>query len=215
MFLDFRKDGLRGETHRCHVEAVVVHQTVGVGFHQGDGGFQRVGHIHHVEQCALAQRTDEFLSPHGRVEDVDGIVGGTSSGRGDVGDDAGETHRTGVDTVFIEIVVAEQFGGDFRHTVDGSGALDGVLWGAHVWRAQAERPDAAGGKHRTVVLACHLKYVPQSVDADTPCQLGLALCHDGEQCREIVDGIDVVFLHHLCYLLTIGDVGKCHGTSLT
>ncbi len=80
--------------------------------------------------------------------------------------------------------------------------------------AQSERTDAAGREDRAVVLAGHLEDVPQTVDADAPGQTWLALGYHGEQGGQVVDGINVVFLHGVGYLLGIGDVGKGHGPRL-
>ena len=67
--------------------------------------------------------------------------------------------------------------------------------------AQTERTDAAGSEDSTVSLTGHLQDIPQSINTDLPCQMGLALGHHGEQGGQIVDGVDIITAHDVGDLL--------------
>ena len=205
-FLYLGVDGLWRETHCGDVETVVVDKSRRVGFHYGDGCSQRVGHIHHVHHGAFLYRAHEFLAAHGRVVDVDSIVGGAAAGRCDVRDDAWEAHRAGVDTELERVVVAEQFSAHFCDAVHGSGLLDCVLRCAVFRSVWSEGADGAWCEHGAFEFAGHLQGVHQSADTDFPGQQRFVLCHGAEQGGEVVDGVDVVFLDGVGDLLCVGDV---------
>ena len=185
----------------------MVDKARGVGLHDGDGRLQRIGHVHHVHHGAGLDGADEFLAPHRRVEDVNGIVGGAAARRRDVGNDSGEAHRARVGAVFLLEIVAQQLCRHLRYAVDGLRTLNGVLRRAQVGRAQAEGADAAGREYGALLLACHLQDVPQAVDADAPGQARLRLGHHREQGGKVVDGVNMVLLHHLGNHRSVGDIG--------
>ena len=57
-----------------------------------------------------------------------------------------------------------------------------------------------------MLLTRHLQHIEQSVDTDVPSQLGLRLGHRTEQCRQVVNGVDVIAVDGFGYLRRIGDV---------
>ena len=207
-------DLLGREAHGGDVEAVAVDEFVGVRLHELGAGAQGIRHIHHIHAGALGDGADELLAAHGGVEDIHGVVGGAAARRGDITDEAGEAHAARIDAVLGEVVVGEQLGADLRDTVDGLGALDGVLRRELMGCVGPEAADAGGREDGAMVLACHLEHVPQAVDANLPGQARLLLGHDAEEGGEVVDGVDVVFLDNLGQLLAIGDVGDGSGTAL-
>ena len=214
VLLDGAVNHLGVEAHCRDVEAVAVHEARGVGLHQHLRGMQGVGHIHHVHVCAGLDGAGEALAADGVVVDIDGVVGGAAARRSDVGDDAREADAARIDTILVEVPVAEQLGRHLRDAVDGAGPLHGVLRRHVVRRLQAERADRAGRKDCALVLAGYLKDVPEAVDADAPGQAGLRLSHHGQEGCEVVDSVDIVLLHGIGDAFRLDDVGQGARTAL-
>ena len=156
----------------------------------------------------------KLLTAHSTVVDVDSIVGGTAARRSHVRDDARESHGTRVDTIFALIVVAQHLSSHLRNAIHGLRALNGVLRSTLMRGVLTKRTDAARGEHGAVVLAGHLQDVPQTVDANLPSQLRLRLGNHRQQGCQVVDGVDIVFLHHLGNAGTVGHIGQCRRTTV-
>ena len=214
MFADFGRDHFGLEAHGRDVEGVAVDEFARVGFHQVDGGFQRVGHVHHVHEGAFRDGADEFLALHGGIVDLHGVVGGAAAGEGHVGDEARETYRTGVHAEAFEIVVAEQLAGDLGDAVDGFGPLDGVLRGHVVRGVGTESADGTRGEQGAAHLTGYFQAVDEGAHADVPAEhrVGLGLCR--EDGGEVVDRVDVVFLHRVGDVLRVGGVDLAGGAGL-
>ena len=206
VFLDFCIDDIWVETHGSDVERVAVTQTRRIGFHNLDSRTQGIGHIHHVHEGAWGNRTNKLLAFHCRIVDIHSVVGGATAWRGNVGNQTRESHRAGVHAKLERIIIAEQFARHLGHAIHGAWLLNGVLWSAVFWRVGAERANRAWGEHGAFLFARHFKHVHQTINADVPCQLGLVFSHSAEQGCEVVNRVDVVFVHHFGDLLRIGDV---------
>ena len=185
-----------------------MYQLILVGLHQLDSGMQGIGHVHHVHTRTLTDGTNKLFAFNCRVIDVYGVVGCSTSWRCYVRDNARETHRTRVNPILLLVIVAQQFGCNFRYTIDSSRALDSVLRCHYVRRVGPERTNRTRCKHCATVLACHFQDVPQPVNANLPCQSRLALGHNRKQSGQVVDGVDVVLAHHFGNHLRICHVGN-------
>ena len=141
-------------------------------------------------------------------------VGGAAAGEGHVADEAGETYTAGVHAETGEVVVGEQLAGDFGHTVDGVGALDGILRGVVVGSAGTEGTDGTRGEDGAAEEAGNLKAVDQRADAYVPTQHGVELGGGAQDGGEVVDGVDVVLLHGSGYLHDLRRVDTLNGTAL-
>ena len=65
-----------------------------------------------------------------------------------------------------------------------------------------------------MLLPRHFENVDQAVHLDVPGLERQALGGGGEQGGEVVDGVDVVFVHDLGDLLGVADVGLLGGAAL-
>ena len=178
----------------------------GVGLHNLDGCAQSVGHIHHVHVGASLDGALELLALDSAVVDVDSIVGGAATRRCHIGDKAWEAHRTGVYTKAGEVVIAQQLTAHLGHAIHGARLLDGVLRGAVLGSVWSKGTNRAGGEHGALALASHLEGVHQAANTYLPSQQWLALGNGRQQGCQVVDGVDVIFLHGIGNLLGIGDV---------
>ena len=169
---------------------------------------QGIGHVHHVHTRTLANGTNKLFALNCRVINVHGVVGCSTSGRRYVRDDTREAHRTRVYSIFFLVIVAQQFGCNFRYAIDSCRALNGVLRCHYMRRVGSERTNRAWRKHCTTILACHFQDVPQPVNADFPCQSRFTLGHNRKQSGQVVDGVDVVLAHHFGNHLRICHVGN-------
>ena len=112
-----------------------------IGIHDVDGSLQCIRHVHHIHECSGGDRADEFLTLDCGIVDLHCIVCRTSSREGYVGNQAGEADGTCVDTVFVEIIVAEEFSGNLGTTVHRARSLDRVLGSVLVGSLRTEGTD--------------------------------------------------------------------------
>ena len=150
-----------------------MNQTSLVSFHQRDSSVQPIRHIHHVHQCSLLDRTHKLLTTNSSVIDVNCIVSSTTTWRCYIGNQTWETYWTGINTILLKVVVAEQLCGNLWYTIDCTRALNSVLWRLCVRCTQTEWTDRTWSKDRTIVLTCYFQDVPQTVNTDFPSQLRL------------------------------------------
>ena len=212
MLLNFLINLFRVKTHGGDVESVAVLQPCRCRFHQRDGRVQCVGHIHHIHIRAGLHRTYEFFSLHGRVENIHRIVRSAATRRGHVRNDSRKTYRACIHTIFCIVIVTQQFSRHFSHAIHGTRTLDSVLWCLHVRRSFAERTDGTRGKHGTIVLARHFKYIPQPVDTDFPSHGRTAFGNYREQGSQVVDCINLELTRHHLDGLTVCHIGNSRRT---
>ena len=164
----------------------------GIGLHQFDAGPQGIGHVDHVHVNVARDGAGETARPHGLVINLHGVVGRAAAGQRDVGDDAGEAHRTRIDAVFMVIVVAQHLAGILADAVDGRGLHDGVLRRAVLGRRGAEGADRRRGEEGAMVLARHFERIVQRPHVDAPGHLGVALADGRKERHKVEDRVDMV-----------------------
>ena len=187
---DFGIDDFGRETHRCQIEAVAVTKFRRVGLHQLDARTQRIGHVNHIHVDVRRHRTGEPARLDRLIIDFDGIVGRTATGQGDIGNDARETHRTGVDTIFMVVIITEQFARDFADTIDGRRLHDGILRGFLFGRRRTERTDGTRREQCAMMLTGHLERIVERTHIDVPSHLGIALADRRKQRHQVEYRID-------------------------
>ena len=192
---DLGADDLGREAHRREVEAVAVDQFRRVGLHQFDAGAQGVGHVDHIHVDVRRNGTGEFAAPDRLVINLHGVVGRTAAGQRDARYDARETHRTGVDAVFVVVVVPEQFARDLADAVDRRRLHDRVLRGFVLGRRRPEGADRRGGEQRAMVLPGHFERIVERPHVDVPGHLGIAFADGRQQGHEVEDRVDAVTGH--------------------
>ena len=192
---DLGADDLGREAHRREVEAVAVDQFRRVGLHQFDAGAQGVGHVDHVHVDVRRNGTGEFAAPDRLVVNLHGVVGRTAAGQRDARYDARETHRTGVDAVFVVVVVPEQFARDLADAVDRRWLHDRVLRGFVLGRRRPEGADRRGGEQRAMVLPGHFERIVERPHVDVPGHLRVTFAHSREQSDQVEDRINMVTRH--------------------
>ena len=113
----------------------------------------------------------------------------------------------------MEVIVGEELGGHLGDAVHRGRALDGVLRRVIARGVRAEGADGRGREHGAVLLAGHLEDVDQAVHLDVPGLERQAFGRGREQGGEVVDGVDVVFVHDVRDLLGVADVGLLGGAA--
>ena len=144
-----------------------------ISLHKLNRSIQSIRHIHHIHKSPLLDRADELLSANGRIIDIHGIIGSTATRKSNIGNEPRETNRSGIDSILMEIIVAQKFRGHLGHSIDGLRTLNGILRSAHMRGRRSERTDGTRGKDRTTVLSGNFQHIPQSVNAYFPCELRL------------------------------------------
>ena len=177
-----------------------------IGLHQLHAGTQRIGHVHHVHidiarhGAGEAARTDRF------VVDLHRVVGRTATRKGHVGNQSGETHRTGIHTETAVVIVAEHLARHLAYAVHRRRTHHGILRSLVLGRRGTERADRTGGEQRTVILTGHLQRIHQRTDIDLPCRLGLRFANSRQQGYQVKNRIDLLTRHHFRHCIGIQGV---------
>ena len=172
-----------------------MHELRGVGLHQFDAGTQRIGHVDHVHIDVRRYGAGEPARPDRLIVDLDGVVGRTAARQRDVRDNARKTHRTGIHTVLMVVVIPQHLARDLTDAVDGRGLHDRVLRGLVLGGRGPEGADRTGREEGAMVLARHLERIVERPHIDVPGHLRITFAHSREQSDQVEDRIDVVTRH--------------------
>ena len=112
-----------------------------------------------------------------------------------VRDNARKTHRTGIHTVLMVVVIPQHLARDLTDAVDGRGLHDRVLWGLVLGGRGPEGADRTGREEGAMVLARHLERIVERPHIDVPGHLRITFAHSREQSDQVEDRIDVVTRH--------------------
>ena len=82
----------------------------------------------------------------GVVEDLDGVVRGSSARVRVVGDDAGEAEAAEVEAEPFVVIFSQKFCVDFGHSVDGFRSLYAQVWCRISWRLGTKGSNCTGYK---------------------------------------------------------------------
>ena len=214
MLLDGSIDNLGIKTHTGHIERIAVHQLGRVSLHDIYHCLLGIGHVHHVHIGSFLQGTHKLFTLHCCVVDFYSVVGGAATRQGLPADEAGETHRTGVDSKASEIIVAQQLTGHLGHAIDGVGTLNSVLWGIVMRRRGAEGSDTRRREYGTAKQTGHFETIHQRANAHIPSQHRIQLGCGTQDSGQVVDSVDVVLLHGSGNLHNLGAVDALHRAAL-
>ena len=213
MFTYLVVDDFRIKAHGSDVEGVAVNQPWRICVHDVNGSLKGIRHVHHIHEGSLCDRADKLFTFNCSVVNLYCVVGGAAAGKGGVGDEARETHCTGIYTVFVKVIVTEKFGCNLGNAVHWAGPLDGVLGSINTGSIGTEGTDRTGGEHCTAFFTCYLKNIDEAVHLDVPGKEGLFLCHCRKQGCKVVYGVNLVFFNYICQTLGVADVSLCAGTA--
>lgn len=166
---------------------------LGGGLHQLQRGANGVGHVHHGQRGIGTQEARVPILAESVVEDVHGVVGSAAAGWGHVADQAGVAQTAHVEPVAAVVIVAEQLAGELGDAIHGGGVHDAILRGEVAGSVRAEGGDGGGPEHaRDLVRHARVEHVDEPLQVDVPRRGGVFLAGGGEQCGEVVDGVDLV-----------------------
>lgn len=119
------------------------------------------------------------------------------------GDHARESQTAEVQSEFVVVVFAYQFGMHLGHTVDCLRPLDGHVGSGIPWTVRSKSTDRARYEYPQFVLFCQFDHIVQAFDVDSHRQRNVLLADGTEQRTEVDDPIDAVIDDDLLQTLKI------------
>ncbi len=143
------------------------------------------------------------------VKDRHGIIRGPAAGQRLAADDARIADAAGIHAKAFDIVITQQLAGHLAYAVHGRRPQDGLLGRVVPRRVGAKHSDGTGTKNPGQLLfPGYFQDIVQAVDVDLPGQVRPLLADGGEDGRHVIDGIDLVLVHHRFQRLAAGYVDE-------
>ncbi len=150
-----------------------------------------------------------MLALHGRMEDVDGVVGRAAARCGLVRDQARITQAAHIYAVMLEIPAAPALARQLGNAVNGLGLHDRALRRVVRGRGGPERGNRAGPEDALkLMIARRLQHIQQAIHIERPAPRGRLLCRSRQRRRQVIDLRDAMALDDLAQLAAIGHIQR-------